>query len=101
MNRPIRDIEPLLDYTDIAKLAGISPGTVRAYRNSGYLPAPDVQTSPRRSRWKLSTVLAWLENRPGPGRPRPEVMERRRERAAQNACAESETLNDQGSHLIT
>ncbi len=100
MDRPSHNIEPLLDYTDIAELAGISPGTVRAYRSSGYLPAPDVQTSPRRARWKLSTVLAWLEDRPGPGRPRPEIMERRRERAAQKAHAKLETLNDQESHLV-
>ncbi len=101
MRESVRNFEPLLDYTDIAKLAGISPVTARSYRHSGHLPEPDEQTSPRRPRWKLSTVTTWLENRPGRGRPRPEIMERRRERAAQKACAESETLNDQESRLIT
>ncbi|WP_328591870.1 helix-turn-helix transcriptional regulator [Candidatus Frankia alpina] len=67
VKEPIDNIEPLLDYTDIAELAGISPSTVRAYRSSGHLPRPDIQTSPRRSRWKLSTVRTWLENRPGVG----------------------------------
>ncbi|THJ49451.1 helix-turn-helix domain-containing protein [Candidatus Frankia alpina] len=67
MRESIDNFEPLLDYTDIANLAGISPDTARAYRSSGHLPKPDQQTSSRRPRWKLSTVRAWLENRPGPG----------------------------------
>ncbi|WP_225438900.1 helix-turn-helix transcriptional regulator, partial [Candidatus Frankia nodulisporulans] len=67
MGESIDDFEPLLDYTDIAKLAGISPVTARSYKSSGHLPDPDVQTSSRRPRWKLSTVRAWLENRPGAG----------------------------------
>ncbi|THJ68869.1 helix-turn-helix transcriptional regulator [Candidatus Frankia alpina] len=67
MKKSIDDFEPLLDYTDIAELAGISVEAIRGYRWKGMLPDPDVQTSSRRPRWKPSTVRAWLENRPGAG----------------------------------
>ncbi|THJ25674.1 helix-turn-helix transcriptional regulator [Candidatus Frankia alpina] len=67
MGESIDDFEPLLDYTDIAELAGVSAKAIHSYRWKRMLPDPDVQTSSRRPRWKLSTVRAWLESRPGRG----------------------------------
>ncbi len=93
MKEPIDNIEPLLDYTDIAELAGISPSTVRAYRSSGHLPQPDIQTSPRRSRWKLSTVRTWLENRPGVG-ARTDLWRKREQAEAR------EDAPEEGGHSV-
>lgn len=64
------DSDPLLDYTQMAKLAGVAPTTLRSYRRRikyNPLPPPDDSTVPDRPRWRLSTFLGWMDRRPGPG----------------------------------
>ncbi len=59
--------DPLIGYGLIAELVGVKPGTVRKYRTEGRFPPPDNLDVPDRPRWYRSTVVAWMENRPGQG----------------------------------
>ncbi|THJ69599.1 hypothetical protein E7Y31_16170 [Candidatus Frankia alpina] len=90
VRKSIDNFEPLLDYTDIAELAGTSVEALRSYKWKGLLPEPDVQTSPRRPRWKLSTVRTWIDGRPGPG-ARTDLRRKREE-------AEADAVKPEASH---
>lgn len=58
-----------LTTADVAKLAGITPASVRRYRVRGVLPEPDgmLGSTPW---WYRHTITAWLEVRRQPGRPK-------------------------------
>ncbi|MCM3882143.1 helix-turn-helix domain-containing protein [Frankia sp. R82] len=59
--------DPLLSYSEIATIAGVSAKTMRNYRAAGRFPPPDELPAPDRPRWRRSTVLDWLATRPGQG----------------------------------
>jgi hypothetical protein len=64
--------DDFLGYAQIATLATergvpMKTQTVRGYRHRGALPDPDDLTFPDRPRWRRSTVVAWLDSRPGQG----------------------------------
>ncbi|MDP8971195.1 MAG: hypothetical protein M3N52_12020 [Actinomycetota bacterium] len=63
-----RQADPLLDYRDAAKLAGIAPETWRAYVRQGYAPKPDVRAPVRQ--WRRSSVEHFRANRIGRGNRR-------------------------------
>lgn len=65
--------DPLLTYTEIAKLTGISAPTLRNYRADGYMPEPDDLPVNDRPQWRKSTIDTWMANRPGRGRRRPKL----------------------------
>ncbi len=48
----------LLGIEGIAKLTGLTPGTVKGMRTHGKLPPPDVILGPTK-RWKVSTIREW------------------------------------------
>ena len=52
----------LVGIEGIAKLTGLTPGTVRQMRTHGKLPPPDV-TLGRTKRWKESTIIEWDRER--------------------------------------
>ena len=52
----------LVGIPGIAKLTGLTPGTVKGYRTAGKLPPPDVTLGPTK-RWKKSTIIEWNEQR--------------------------------------
>lgn len=57
----------LLLVRDIADIAGVKPGTISGYRQSGRFPPPDDTSVPDRPRWQRATVEAWMAERPGRG----------------------------------
>ncbi|THJ49416.1 MarR family transcriptional regulator [Candidatus Frankia alpina] len=61
------DIDPLVDYREMARLSGLTAGTLRGYKQHGLMPVPDDLSQPARPRWKLSTFKGWMANRPGRG----------------------------------
>jgi predicted DNA-binding transcriptional regulator AlpA len=68
------DNDPLLSYSQIADLTGLTASALRRYRAGGYFPEPDEFPVPDRPRWRKSTIQGWLASRPGmgsPGQPRP------------------------------
>jgi hypothetical protein len=56
----------LVTSAGAAELLGIQPDTWRAYVGRGQAPPPDVQLG-RVPLWRVDTVTAWHESRPGPG----------------------------------
>lgn len=64
----------VLYVDDIAAALGVKAATVRSYYNrpgQGRFPPPDERVTDRqhvRPAWYPGTFLAWLEQRPGPGR---------------------------------
>lgn len=65
--------DPMLGYAEIAALMAergyrATVKGLRAQRAMGRLPEPDAHPAPDRPRWRRSTILAWLDNRPGQGR---------------------------------
>ena len=52
----------LVGFEGIAKLTGLTVGTVKGYRTAGKLPPPDVTLGPTK-RWKESTILEWDRER--------------------------------------
>jgi len=56
----------LLDMPAVARRLGIAPSTVRKYRSSGRLPAPDVMLG-QSPGWAPATIDAWVTQRPGKG----------------------------------
>lgn len=58
-----------LTTAEVAKLAGITPASVRTYLNRGTMPPPDGRFGPLLW-WHRGTVEGWLVSRRRPGRPR-------------------------------
>jgi predicted site-specific integrase-resolvase len=58
-----------LGYAEVAELAGVSVASVRAYKHDGKIPAPDASLTEDRPRWRVETITAWLQARPGKGTP--------------------------------
>jgi predicted DNA-binding transcriptional regulator AlpA len=59
-----------------AAYVGVSPSTWRAYVARGQAPKPDGRDEGfGRDYWLKSTLDAWNDSRPGPGRPRKESLE--------------------------
>lgn len=58
----------LLSIGDIADMAGVKPGTISGYRQSGRIPPPDDDSIPDRPRWNRATIDEWLATRPGRGK---------------------------------
>lgn len=54
----------LIGIAGIAKLIGLTPGTVKVMRARGDLPEPDVVVDGRTKLWWESTILAWDDARP-------------------------------------
>ncbi|MEU3704712.1 MarR family transcriptional regulator [Streptomyces anulatus] len=59
--------QELWDYKKIAEETGLSVITLRGYKKSGHMPAPDEQPTPDRPRWYPETITTWMANRPGRG----------------------------------
>ena len=55
-----------LGAADIARILGVSAGTVRAYIAQGRLPPPDAAIGTVRG-WTRRTIDDWQRNRPGRG----------------------------------
>lgn len=55
-----------LGAADIARLLGVSAGTIRAYIAQGRLPPPDATIGTVRG-WTRRTIDDWQRNRPGRG----------------------------------
>lgn len=53
----------LLTTLDVARLAGVTPATVRRYTHRGSLPKPDRHIG-RTPVWERATVDRWLAERP-------------------------------------
>jgi len=47
----------------VARLIGLTPGTVKVMRAHGKLPEPDVVVDSRTKLWKESTILEWDRKR--------------------------------------
>lgn len=64
------DENRLIDYTEMAERAGVTPATMRSYRNKNPgrrgtpLPEPDAEPVPGHPRWKVSTFETWMASRP-------------------------------------
>ena len=58
-----------LTTADVARLAGITPESVRTYLRRRTIPAPDghLGVTPW---WRPATIEAWLASRPKRGRPK-------------------------------
>src|SRR5207248_7313224 len=56
----------LLGIADVARIAGVGPATITAYRARGRLPAPvtRIGNSPV---WSAPVIQQWLGSRPGQG----------------------------------
>ncbi len=78
-----RLLDPTLSLEDTARILGVCPTTVRRYTNRGVLPHQ--RTVGQQRRFRLSDVLAFLENqsqRGGPGASRVLLTEEIAENAA-------------------
>ncbi len=53
----------LIGLAGIAKLIGLTPGTVKLMKNQGKLPEPDVIVDGRGKGWKEATIIEWDKNR--------------------------------------
>jgi predicted DNA-binding transcriptional regulator AlpA len=53
----------LIGIADIAKLIGLTSGSVKQMKTHGKLPEPDGAIG-RTKGWKESTILKWNETRP-------------------------------------
>ncbi len=53
----------LIGIAGIARLIGLTPGTVKLMRAQGKLPAPDEVVDGRTILWRSSTILEWDETR--------------------------------------
>lgn len=53
-------------YNKVAEVAGVKVGTLRRYKKTGHMPAPDiiVGNSPG---WYPKTITDWVAERPGRG----------------------------------
>lgn len=69
------DDDPLVGYAEMARRAGVTPGTMRSYHRDRRLPLPDDDSGPLRPRWRLSTFERWMAARPGPGRRVPDTSD--------------------------
>ncbi len=49
----------LLGIAGIARLIGLTPGTVKLMRAQGKLPEPDVVVDGRTILWRESTIVEW------------------------------------------
>ena len=56
-------IRTYLDLHDLARMAGLSYGTVRHYRAAGRLPEPDVMLGLSPGWHAEGAITAWLEER--------------------------------------
>ena len=54
--------DDLIGIPGIAKIIGLTAGSVRQMRTHGKLPTPDAVLGPSK-RWKVSTILVWDEAR--------------------------------------
>ncbi len=61
---PLNDDDPLLTIAEMARRAGVTPGTLYSYRRKGMLPEPDDLYWPDRPRWRTSTFDKWMKSRP-------------------------------------
>ncbi|PZT71518.1 helix-turn-helix transcriptional regulator [Streptomyces sp. AC1-42T] len=59
--------QELWDYKRIAEETGLSVGTLRRYKKTGHMPAPDELPAPDRPRWYPTTITEWMASRPGRG----------------------------------
>lgn len=70
--------DELLDREQVAERAGITAASVTRYLVRGDIPAPDRHFG-RAPAWRVSTIEAWLQSRPGRGagggRPRKQAHE--------------------------
>ncbi len=58
------DLKRLISTAEVARLAGVSPSSIRRWRDEDSdFPAPRL-LGDRTLRWSLGEVLAWLESRP-------------------------------------
>ena len=64
----------ILSTAEVARLAGITPASLRTFRSRGTFPTPDgyLGSTPW---WTPETVAAWLETRRRPGRPKQPTKE--------------------------
>lgn len=69
------DDDPLISYAEMARRAGVTPGTMRSLSAQRYLPAPDDTSVSDRPRWRLSTFERWITSRLGPGRRAPDASD--------------------------
>jgi len=71
----------LLNYAAISERTGIGVATLRTYRRTGHMPAPDSTEVSDRPLWLTETIEEWIANRPGQGRrprkPKDELALRR------------------------
>lgn len=56
------NIEDVLTTEDVAKIAGVRPGTVRQHIQRGVMPEPDGYLG-RTPWWKRKTIEHWLATR--------------------------------------
>src|SRR5438093_176115 len=102
---PATDADPLLGVDAAAARAGVAASTWRAYVARGRAPEPDdpdkgegVKEQRRRPRWRLSTVDAFNDSRPGQGR-RTDLIKARKDWQTQIAAELAEPLPDPGMGL--
>lgn len=55
-----------LTTEDVAQLADVKPVTIAGYRHHGRMPPPDGRLG-RTVWWNETTIVEWLEGRPGKG----------------------------------
>ena len=67
-NEPPLELEAhrLVDVRAVATTIGVSPRTLWRWCESGAFPMPDLKIGETR-RWRVTTVLAWLERQTGGG----------------------------------
>ncbi len=53
----------LIGLAGIAKLIGLTPGTVKLYKAQGKLPEPDVIVDGHGKGWKEATIIEWDRHR--------------------------------------
>lgn len=62
--------EAFLALRDVARLIGVTKGTVASYKAKGMLPEPDVVIGlddRAVAGWRKETIITWNEGRPGKG----------------------------------
>lgn len=63
---PELHVRAMLTISDVAKMVGVEPNTIAAYRYRGYLPEPQAIIG-RAPVWSRPVIHHWLETRPGNG----------------------------------